>query len=404
MIDDEPAASIGRRIADARKGRGLTQDALAQRSAVSVSLLRKVEQGSRDATPAVVAAVAKALGVDVTSLTGQPYDQHGRHRDRVHALMPDVRRALMYWDLPPETPSGPRPWPELVADAEAVARMRQAAQHVDLAQRLPALLMEATAAVHSSRESERERLFELLTILLFAAHSVTYKTGYDDLSTVVEDRLSWAAGHSNDPLMGALAAWARTTSMLHTGAYDIGQRLLDRVQVQIAPGGRKDPDALRVSGPLHLRSAMLAARGGDADTATEHLAEARRIAEYLGDDHDGGWHQLSFGPANVAIHVVAASVELGDGGRALAQADNLRLPANMPAIRTGHHYVDLSRAQLWARDHDGALRSLYLARKLAPQQTRHHPTTREVLRMLVRVHRRSNEPLARLVGWIGGEL
>jgi hypothetical protein len=35
--------------------------------------LRKVEQGSRDATPALTAAIAKALGVDVTSLTGQPY-------------------------------------------------------------------------------------------------------------------------------------------------------------------------------------------------------------------------------------------------------------------------------------------------------------------------------------------
>jgi hypothetical protein len=27
-----------------------------------------------------------------------------------------------------------------------------------------------------------------------------------------------------------------------------------------------------------------------------------------------------------------------------------------------------------------------------------------VLRMLVRIHRRSNEPLARFVGWIGGEI
>jgi transcriptional regulator with XRE-family HTH domain len=404
VVDIDQAASIGQRIADARKGHGLTQQALAQRSAVSISLLRKVEQGSRDATPAVVAAVAKAVGVDVTSLTGQPYDRHGRHRDRIHALMPDVRRALMYWDLPPETATRPRPWPELVADAEAVARLRQAARHVDLAQRLPGLLMETTAAVHMAQTSERERHFELLTILLFAAHSVTYKTGYEDLSTVVEDRLSWAAGHSSDPLMGALAAWARTTSMLHSGAYDIGQRLLDRVQVEIAPGGRRDPDALRVSGPLHLRSAMLAARGGDADTASEHLAEARRVADYLGDDHNGGWHQLSFGPANVAIHVVAAAVELGDGARALAEADRLRLPSDLPAIRAGHHYVDLSRAQLWGGDHDGALRSLFAARKLAPQQTRHHPTTREVLRMLVRVHRRSNEPLTRLVGWIGGEL
>jgi transcriptional regulator with XRE-family HTH domain len=93
-VDDDQKRSIGQRIAEARKARGLTQQTLAQRSAISVSLLRKVEQGSRDATPALTAAVAKALGVDVTSLTGQPYDQYGRRRDRIHALMPDLRRAL----------------------------------------------------------------------------------------------------------------------------------------------------------------------------------------------------------------------------------------------------------------------------------------------------------------------
>src|SRR6266511_1200058 len=116
-VDGDEARSIGRRIADARKARGLTQEALAQRSAVSVSLLRKVEQGSRDATPAITAAVAKALGVDVTSLTGQPYDQHGRRRDRIHTLIPALRRALTYWDLPPELPTPPRSWPELEAAA-----------------------------------------------------------------------------------------------------------------------------------------------------------------------------------------------------------------------------------------------------------------------------------------------
>ena len=151
-MDDERERSIGQRIADARKARGLTQDALAQRAVVSVSLLRKVEQGSRDATPAITAAVAKALGVDVTSLTGQPYDQYGRRRDRIHALIPALRRALTYWDLAPELPAPPRSWSDLKADAEAVTRMRQAAQHAALAEKLPALLMETTAAAHASNE------------------------------------------------------------------------------------------------------------------------------------------------------------------------------------------------------------------------------------------------------------
>jgi hypothetical protein len=182
--------------------------------------------------------------------------------------------------------------------------------------------------------------------------------------------------------------------------------LLDRIQTEIRPD-RVHPEsiALPISGSLHLRSGMLAARAGSRDVASAHLREARTIAEHLDqDDHDGGWHQLSFGPANVKIHEVAAFIELGDGGRAMAKADRLTIPPTLPPIRAGHHFVDLSRAQLWAGDRDGALQSLYRARRLAPQQTRHLPTTREVLRMLVRAHRRSSEPLAKMVSWIGDEL
>src|SRR5439155_7703517 len=112
-MTSERTRSIGERIADARKSRGLTQKVLADRALVSLSLLRKVEQGSRDATPAVVAAVANALTIDVTALTGQPYDQQGRHQDRIHTLVPALRRALTYWDLPPDLDTHPRPWPEL---------------------------------------------------------------------------------------------------------------------------------------------------------------------------------------------------------------------------------------------------------------------------------------------------
>ncbi|OLB78803.1 MAG: hypothetical protein AUI14_12035 [Actinobacteria bacterium 13_2_20CM_2_71_6] len=396
--------SIGGRIADARKGRGMTQRSLAHRAHVSLSLLRKVEQGARDATPALVAATAKALGVDVTALTGQPYDQDGRRRDRIHALVPQLRQALTYWDLPPDSPS-PRTWQQLHTEAERVATLRRAAQHTMLAEMLPGLLMETTAAVHAADGRSRERLFRILTVLLFAAHSVTYKTGYEDLSTVVEDRMSWSAQNSGDPFMGALAAWARTTSMLQAGSYGIGLRLLDRVQDELNLDGPAGATALRISGPLHLRSAILAARSGNPDASGSHLKEARKIASHLDDaDQDGGWHQLSFGPANVGIHEVAANVELGDGEAAVARATGLRLPRDLPQIRAAQHYVDLSRAQLWSGNRDGALRSLYTARQLAPQQTRHLPTTREVVRMLVRLHHRSNEPLAKLVSWIGPEV
>jgi len=53
---------------------GLTQHGLAQRANISVSLVRQVEQGRAPASPAFVAAAARALSVPATALMAQPYD------------------------------------------------------------------------------------------------------------------------------------------------------------------------------------------------------------------------------------------------------------------------------------------------------------------------------------------
>lgn len=103
MRDEE---SIGARVAAARKLRGLTQRQLAGRSHVSHSLLTKVEAGHAPATPAFIAAAARGLRVDVTELTGQPYRGQTAREDRVHATIPDLRRELATYSLPPTRRSG----------------------------------------------------------------------------------------------------------------------------------------------------------------------------------------------------------------------------------------------------------------------------------------------------------
>ncbi len=401
MTDDD---SIGRRIAHQRKARGVTQIALAHDAGVSVSLLRKMEQGSRISSQPVVAALARALHVDSTTLTGQPYDRDGPRPDRVHTAMPDLRRALAYWDLPSELGTTPRHPAELARDAAEIATLYQLDRNFEVAQKLPPLLVEAFAMVHDSDEDQREVLFDALMGMFYAAHAVTYQTGYEDLSTIVEDRITWIATQSGDPVMQAFASWVRTTSLMRLGAYDAGLRILDRSLTEVDPGSHEHPAALRMVGSLHLRSAILAARANRSDEAMAHVAEARQAAGHTGADTDNDWRNLAFGHTNVDIHAVATAVESGDGPRALTLADDLRFSDDVVRrlpIRVGHHHMDVARAQLWQGKTDGALLSLETAKKFAPQQTRRHPTTREVTRALVRTHRRANEPLARFSAWLG---
>jgi transcriptional regulator with XRE-family HTH domain len=401
MNDD----SIGRRIAHQRKARGITQIALAQKAAISDSLLAKVEQGSREATQPVVASVARALGIDIADLTGQPYHRRGKQADRVHKVMPVLRRALAYWDLPPEMEVPPRDQAEVVADAYRISRLRQTDKNIEVVEQLPPLLLEGVALLHESEtEQQRAVILDAITALLHAAHSVTYKTGYEDLSVVVEDRIQWLSTQGHDPMLNAFSDWVRTNSLMRMGDYGTGLRILDRARVGIDPEGRDNPEALRMLGSLHLRSGIIAARASRPDEAKAHVAEARQIATHQPVDTDGDWRNLGFGPTNAAIHAVATAVESGDGPAALALNDGMRLPEEwirrLPT-RVGHHYLDLSRALYWQGRHEDALASLDNARQVAPQQTKHHPTTHEVTRLLVRTHRRSNEPLARFATWLG---
>ena len=73
----QEGGTLGGRLASARKRRGLSQRELAQASGLSVSLIRKIEQGEREDTRLETARkLAAALGVPTTTLADQaPLDQ-----------------------------------------------------------------------------------------------------------------------------------------------------------------------------------------------------------------------------------------------------------------------------------------------------------------------------------------
>lgn len=84
------AEHTGARIAHTRKVRRLTQRELADLSHVSYSTRTKVEQGALPARPSVIGALARALSVPVTELTGQPYLTELR-QDQLDGLINPIR-------------------------------------------------------------------------------------------------------------------------------------------------------------------------------------------------------------------------------------------------------------------------------------------------------------------------
>ncbi|MEU4541988.1 helix-turn-helix domain-containing protein [Nonomuraea dietziae] len=396
-LDGEP---IGARIAHVRKLRGLTQNELAQRVPCSKSLIAQVERGHKPATPSLVAAVARAVNVDVTELTGQPYRGRTARTDRIHATVSELRQALVYGDVPPDLETPARNLEDLETEVIRIGKLRQAAQYVELGTVLPGLIQELTYSVHELSGPQRARAFGLLSHAFSAADSMVYKLGYLDLFHVAVQRMTWAAEHADDAMLKPVSDVRRSMAFMATGAWDGGLRLLDRTSRRLEDGQRTgNSTALSVYGTVQLRAAILAARGNRSSAAWAYMQEANETAKRL--QRDTNDYGLFFGPSNVAIHDVAVAVELGDADEAIRRGATLTLAATVPAERASHHYIDLSRAWLWAGKRDKALGCVLTAETIAPQRTRYHPMARETVGRLLDVQRRIPENLRGVASRMG---
>lgn len=396
---DRNQDSIGRRIAKARRLRGLTQQQLADRVPCSKSLIAQVESGHKPASQALVTGVARSLRVGIGELTGQPYRGESQREDRVHATIPDLRHALLSWDLPDED-IRPRGLVELRADVARASKLGQKARYGQLGEMLPSLLEEITAAVHGADEGDQAPLYALLSEAYTGATAIAYTLGYFDLRSLAMERVEWAARASQDPLRIARTQWQRSTLFLASAAYNKGARLLERVRHDLgADIGRMDAPTLSVYGAAHLRSAIFAARMPNAATAWAHIDEAREAALRLGGD--ANHYGLEFGPSNVSIHEVAVAVEMYDGTGAVERASRIHLPATVAPVRLGHYYIDLARGFLYHGDRARSFDALLEARQAAPQQTRNHPMVHETVRMLNELERRRPKSLSNFASWLG---
>lgn len=390
-LDDD---HTGTRIREQRRLARLTQRGLAARIPYSYSLLNQVECGARPATSTFVAAVAHALGIDVTVLTGQPYMTE-LQRDRLAELVRPIREALDLYDLGANPDLVARPAAELVTAADHLCAEVRATHIRNAARALPGTIAELTHTAWSSPSTE---LWQALASTYRTAHDITVKLGYYDLSAVALDRMAWAAERASDPCLGAVRQYMRALVYFREGEYTIGQRLVASGH-GIVGQAKPTREVLAVTGQLHLGASVICARAEDQAAVDRHIKEARAIAKGIGDASDVHW--LSFGPANVALHRMSAAVEMGQYDEALTQARKIRLPASLATSRRAHFLIDRARTEMETGLTDKALEHLIEARKAAPEQTRYHPGARETIRGLVHLSRRTPDTLNHMASWVG---
>jgi transcriptional regulator with XRE-family HTH domain len=390
-LDD---AHTGTRIREQRRLARLTQRQLAARIPYSYSLLNQVECGARPATADFVAAVAKTLKVDVTTLTGQPYVTE-LQRDRLAELIRPIREALDLYDLGVNPNLTARPAAVLVAETDRLCSEVRATHLRSAARALPGAIAELTRTAWEAPSTE---LWQALASTYRTAHDISVKLGYYDLSAVALDRMDWAAQRASDPCLAAVRQYMRALVYFREGEYRIGQRLIASGH-SVIDQAEETREALAVTGQLHLGASVIYARAEDTAAVDRHIEEARQIAQRIGDASDVHW--LSFGPTNVALHRMSATVEMNQYDDALKQARKIRLPAALATSRRAHFLIDRARTEMETGHTEAALKHLVEARKAAPEQTRYHPGARETIRGLVHLSRRTPDKLNHMAAWVG---
>ncbi len=144
----------------------------------------------------------------------------------------------------------------------------------------------------------------------------------------------------------------------------------------------------------------LAGRLNNRNEAQRHIHAAWSAADEF--PHDLQLHGERFGPANTATHVLATEGDLGRPREVVRLAEELTSrDTGLPPTRIVDVHTSTARARLDLGDRESAQASLVAAWNVAPQKAKVHPMNREVLRVLISLHRRSNPQLIKLAKQAG---
>ncbi|WP_075739623.1 MULTISPECIES: helix-turn-helix domain-containing protein [Actinoalloteichus] len=381
---DVQDALIGHRIREVRRWRRLNLTVTAELAGMSAGYLSRLERGERTVNRrSILEALAQALRVSPTDLTGQPYEPTDPVSSEAHAALARMEIVLGELDLGTDPGVRARPWAQIEKSVDHLNTvLRRDADYAGQGQLVPGLLTE----LHAAYVQQPEHRGDILVGLLHAYHSaavLTKNLGVRGLPILAARLAEGCARELGRPEWTAFASWLRSHAAGSLGRarqYEMSVRAVDAVVV-------RDANAVQISGMLHLNAALAAAAQQKADVVSTHLDEAAALAGRLPEGAEN-FGFLYFGSDNVGIWRVSLMTELGAGGKVAELARGVH-PAALPArARQCMYWTDLGRALITERaTRDEGIRALRRAEEIAPQRVRNNPFVREAVSGLLRSSR-----------------
>jgi len=372
---------LGSRIAYWRERRGVTQRLLADRIGRSKSWVEKVEAGTRSANRLpILLSICEELRIDLPILIGNDLarDTHDCIND---IQVEHIRTALERYDaVRNDIPDA------FTAD---IARLRrqvsyawsafELADYQVVSRTLPDILLDAQ---HSHAVMESADTARILTEVYQITASTLRKLGEYELAWLAGDRGVVLAERDGDLMDAALTGFRVAIALTSLGrakaAFDLNVSYASRLERDL-----RTEEAKSVYGHILLQAAMAAASKGDASGVRDMISEAKSIARHV--PAHVNHYRLSFSPANVELHHVAALVSLGEGGLAVEAAADIDQEGirELRRERRGTYLIDIARGYSQSGRRDEAVEKLLEAEALAPREVNCRPVARSTIENLI---------------------
>lgn len=378
----------GKRVADLRKARGLTQQQLAALlNGRTSSWMSQVERGIQPVNRLdVLQEIAEALGVSTQALDpsapvpvppAPPASVQSNDLDGARLVIsghPALGALLGTGD------AEPIPLERLSEQVDEIWELTHQAEFAAVSVMVTELVPQLERAVRTVADAERPRTYRLLARAYQALAAAFARQGDSRASWVSADRAVTAAELSGDVLLVFAGVYRMVHAFVRLGNNSEAEHAVTAAVNALSQRTDLTPPGLSVLGSLHLAKALVHARCGQRAEAREELAKARQVAEQIGEDRND--YNLEFGPTNVAIQTVATAVDLGDAGEAIEVGKTIDASSLSPE-RRGRLLMDLGRAHAQRRHLGDAVECLLRAEEVSPETVRTHNAVRQAVKELV---------------------
>ncbi|THA29382.1 XRE family transcriptional regulator [Streptomyces sp. A1277] len=386
-----------------RRTAGLSQEGLAESAGLSLSTVRKVEQGG-DVRVETLHALARALRVSTSALfaTEAPRSVVGPQDDVNRQHLVELRRALMPpiglaapLGADPVEPGGLDATRRKVRDARALYDQDR---YSSVAKLLPPLLRGSEAAVNVlDGEEQQHAVVARCQVLLMTGQFLTQVRQYD-MAYYALAEATRLARENGQTLTAATGVVGMCWLLLRQDRFDECEQLAAQTAAEIEPRlSSASATHLAVWGELWLRVAASSVRNNRPDVATEARRMAATAASAMGredmgfPDHWGG-----FGPATVEMKAIEDLSLTGDARGVLRRADEgpvgargLRNLGGVTSNNWNRHRLDVAKAHVASGEHQDAMGELMQIKQRAEGWITHQPMARYVMGDILKTRKRT---------------